>query len=140
MAYIVRRNQVNNGSTLNELDRMWDSMLKGRASYPAVDIIEEDERYLIEADLPGVTQEEIEAKVEDRVLILQSVEKEEQTPAESRSYLVRERSRSDFRRSFVVPKDADVDGIEASFKDGVLSLSIKKLPEAKPRSIEIKRG
>lgn len=140
MAYIVRRNQLNNGSVLNDMDRIWDSMLKGRSTAPAVDIIEEDDRYIIEADLPGLGESEIEAKVEDRVLILQSAESETEKPAEERTYLVRERSRSSFRRSFVVPKDADVDGIEAAFKDGVLSLSIRKLPEAKPRSIEIKRA
>ena len=140
MAYIVRRNPVNNGSVMNELDRVWDSLVSDRGTYPAVDIIEHENGYDIEADLPGISENDVEAKVEDRVLIIQSIEKKQENESDPARYLIRERRNHQFSRSFVVPKDADVTAIEASFKNGVLRLSIPKLPEAKPRSIEIRRG
>ena len=141
MAYIVRNNPNNNVSVANELDRVWDSLLTNRGSYPAVDIIENDSDYRLEADLPGVSEKNVEVKLEDRVLIVQSAaDAGEEVESEAPRYLIRERKTRSFRRSFVVPKDADVSGIEASFKNGVLELSIPKLPEAKPRSIEIKHG
>jgi HSP20 family protein len=140
MVYMVRRNPVHNGSVLNELDRVWDSLVSDRGTYPAVDIIENEHGYEIEADLPGISENDVEAKVEDRVLIIQSTEKKQENEADSARYLIRERRSRAFSRSFVVPKDADVTAIEASFKNGVLRLFLPKLPEAKPRSIEIRRG
>ncbi len=134
MAYIVHRRPM-----VNSIDKVWDSLLGEKSVFPPVDIVEDDNAYRLEADLPGFSDTEVEAVIEDRVLVLQANLPKEAVEDTSK-YLVRERAHRSFRRSFVVPKDADVTGVEARFSNGVLSVTIPKLPEVQPRTIEIKKG
>ncbi len=134
MAYIVHRRPM-----VNNIDKVWDSLLGEKSVFPPVDIVEGEKSYRIEADLPGFSDTEVEAVIEDRVLVLQA-NLPKDTEEETGTYLVRERNRRSFRRSFVIPKDADISSVEASFSNGVLSVVIPKLPEVQPRTIEIKRG
>ncbi len=105
---------------------------------PAVDVREDADGYTVEAELPGLTEKDISVKVEDRTLTIESVKEEKTEKKEENRYVLRERRASSFSRSFTLPEDAEVDGIEASFKNGILAVSIKKRPESKPRSIEVK--
>ena len=104
---------------------------------PAVDVREKDGEYLMEVELPGLTEKDIELNVEDNILTLSS-KKEESKEEKKNGYLIRERCNHEFARTFVLPKDVDRDKIKAEFKNGLLVVSIAKKPEAKPRTIDVK--
>lgn len=105
--------------------------------YPAVDVKEEEGQYILETDLPGFTDKDIDVKVEDNLLTISSRRKEE-AEKNNNGYILKERHSCTFSRSFVLPGEVDKEKIEANFKDGVLTLRLSKTPEAKPRQIEIK--
>ncbi|MCC6353739.1 MAG: Hsp20/alpha crystallin family protein [Verrucomicrobiae bacterium] len=104
---------------------------------PSVDILEDDKAYTIKADLPEVKKEDVKVTVENGVLVItgeRRAEKEEK----GRRYRRIERSHGSFVRSFTVPEDADSGKVNASFKDGLLIVTLPKSEEAKPRSIDVK--
>lgn len=104
---------------------------------PAVDIKEEDNRFLIKADVPGVDPKDIEITMEDGVLTIRgerTVEKDEKRE----DYRRVERSRGTFYRRFSLPDTADPDKIEATGKDGVLEIVIPKHEKVLPRRITVK--
>ena len=105
--------------------------------YPKVDVKEEEGRYVVEADLPGISEKDLEVKVEDNLLTISS-KKDEEKKDKKKGYLVKERRSYSFTRSFVLPGDVDKDKIEARFKNGVLTLTVDKNPAALPKQIEIK--
>ena len=105
---------------------------------PSVDIEEEDDKYLIKADLPGVDKKDIEVKLENGVL---SIRGEKHTETETGKGTKRhrtERFHGTFARSFTLPDAVKADQVDASYKDGVLKLLIPKAEEVKPRAIDIK--
>lgn len=104
---------------------------------PAVDVREEEKRYLMEVDLPGLTEKDIEVKLDHNLLTVSS-RKEESKEEKKNGYLIRERRSEGFTRSFVLPESVDREGIVAEFKNGVLNLSIPKVPAVQPRKIEVK--
>jgi len=110
---------------------VWD------ARTPAVDVRERENEYLMEAELPGLTEKDIELNVEDNILTLSS-KKEESKEEKKNGYLIRERRNYEFARTFVLPKDADRQKIKAEFKNGLLEVKIPKKPEARPRKIDVK--
>ena len=105
---------------------------------PAVDVRENADGYLLEADLPGLTEKDIDVRVDNRALVIESRTEEKAEKEDKSRYVIRERRSSTFSRAFTLPEDADADGVQASFKNGVLEVEIRKRPEAKPRSIEVK--
>jgi HSP20 family protein len=109
------------------------------ARSPVVDVRSEKDRYLIEAELPGVSEKDLKLELKEGLLTL-STEKKEEKADESKegSWIRRERRESFFSRSFELPEDADGDKIEATFKDGLLSVSMPKKPEASPRLVQVK--
>jgi len=98
---------------------------------------EEDKRYFMEVELPGLTEKDIDVKVEDNILTLSS-KKEESKEEKKDGYLIHERRRAEFARTFVLPNDADREQINAEFKNGLLMVQIPKKPEAQPRKIDVK--
>ena len=103
---------------------------------PAMDVKEEDDRYVITADVPGIDPKDIEITMEAGVLSIKGKRgagSEQQTSAYSRI----ERARGEFERRFSLPKGADADGIVATSSHGVLNVSIPKTAEPQPRRIEI---
>jgi HSP20 family protein len=104
--------------------------------HPAVDVLEAKDAYLIRAELPGMKREDINVEVKDGMLVL-SGERKSEKPAEGVEYRHVERVAAKFWRSFSLPESAKQDGIEASYKDGVLEIRVPKAEEAKPRQIEI---
>lgn len=108
------------------------------AAGPAVDVRETEDAYLLEADLPGLTEKDLEVRVEGRTLTIESKKEEKAEKKEEGAYVIRERRSVAFSRAFTLPEDAASESVEASFKNGVLELSIKKRPEAKRRFVEIK--
>jgi HSP20 family protein len=104
---------------------------------PAIDVKETENGYSLEAELPGVTDKDIELKLEGNMLTL-STKKEEQKEEKKDNYLLKERKSFSFTRSFVVPEDVDAEKISAEFKNGLLTLSLPKSEKAKPKMLEIK--
>lgn len=106
---------------------------------PTVDVEETDDRYLIKADLPGVERDQIEVSYDQGVLSIQGERKEErQTGGKGSRRHRTERFTGRFARFFTLPAAIEVDAIEATFENGVLSLNIPKAEEVRPRAIEIK--
>lgn len=119
------------------LDSFFDDAPVWTTRVPAVDVKEEEKRYLMEVELPGLTEKDIELKVEDNILTLSS-KKEESKEEKKNGYLLRERQSSEFCRTFVLPKDANHAEINAEFKNGLLVVNVPKKPEAQPRKIDVK--
>jgi HSP20 family protein len=103
---------------------------------PRVDIKEEDRRFVILADIPGVDPGNIEVHMDKGILTIKGERKA--ASDETTGKLTRvERSHGLFHRRFALPDSADADGIRASGKHGVLEISIPKRPETTPRRINI---
>ncbi len=104
---------------------------------PAVDIKEEENRFVLHADLPGIEPNEIEITMDEGVLTIKGervFDKEE----ESQGYKRVERARGTFYRRFSLPDTADAENIEAQGKNGVLEIVIPKKVAAQPRRITVK--
>ena len=104
---------------------------------PAVDIKEENDRFLITADLPGVDPREIEITMEDGVLTIKG-ERHSEASEEKEGYKRVERVSGTFYRRFSLPDSADAERIEAAGKDGVLTIVLPKHEKVQPRRIEVK--
>lgn len=104
--------------------------------YPHVDVAELEDRFVLTAELPGVENDDINVEFEDGVLRI-SGERKAETPKDG-NYLHNERFYGKFVRTFTVNTPVDADKIEATFKNGLLTLVIPKAEEAKPKHIKIK--
>jgi HSP20 family protein len=104
---------------------------------PAVDVTETGEKYVVTAELPGVRREDLTVEVHDGVLHLRGEKRSEREEKGEKSRWL-ERTFGSFSRSFTLPADADDTHIEASFRDGVLTVELAKRPEAKPRTIAVR--
>lgn len=118
-------------------DDFYTEPFLGGSAVPAVDVRETDAEYLMEMELPGLSEKDVEVKLENSLLTIsssKSVSKEEK----KNGYVLRERKSSQFSRSFVLPEGVDREKIAAEFKNGILNLSFPKVPAAKPKTIEVK--
>ena len=145
---MYRPNTIQNA--LNDFDRYFesffgDSILAPAArmlnQLPAVDIKETENAYILDMDLPGYDEKNIEVHVDGSSLTIASkqeeardVKKEEENQG---TYILRERRVNSFSRSFKLPENADPEAVSASFKNGILRLQIKKRSEAQKRAIQI---
>jgi len=102
---------------------------------PQVDIIEKPDSFVVLADLPGVTQDDLEVTLEKGVLTIQASAKAEEAEGLRADYA--EYEVGDFYRSFALGRGLNAEGVEARLKDGVLRLVIPKSEEYKARRIEI---
>lgn len=103
---------------------------------PTVDIKEESEKFLIQADIPGVKPDEIDISMEDGVLTI-SGERKTEAETENNGYKRVERTYGSFYRRFSLPDTADADAISAVSKLGVLNITIPKREAVKPRKISV---
>lgn len=103
---------------------------------PAVDVAENPEALLIHAELPGLSKEDVEITLENNVLTLKGERKFEKDVKEENYHRI-ERSYGLFARSFTLPPNVKTEASEATFKDGVLTIRLPKVEEAKPRKITI---
>lgn len=104
--------------------------------YPAVDVLEGKDSYLIRTELPGMKREDMKVEIKDGTLVL-SGERKSEKPAEGVEYRHAERVNAKFWRSFSLPETVKQDSIEATYKDGVLEIRLPKAEEVKPRQIEV---
>jgi HSP20 family protein len=116
----------------------WRRQLRWTAA-PAVDFTESDKAYEVTAELPGMDEKNIEVKVADGDLTIKG-EKQEEKEEKKKDYYLHERHFGAFERCFQLPEGVDADKIEASFKKGVLTVTLPKKPEAqKPeKKIDVK--
>lgn len=103
---------------------------------PAVDIYEDQNGLLIEADMPGMKASDFELSVENNVLTLRGQRKFEKQSDEGNYHRV-ERSYGSFTRSFTLPATVNVEQVAADYRDGVLKVSLPRREEAKPRQIQV---
>jgi HSP20 family protein len=142
MRYLVNRP----ANLFGDFDRVLNNLFEENQSLgrrnPSVDIRADEKAYTLDVELPGMSEKDVELKVEDNKLYISSVKKESEkdnsVKNEEIHFLLKERKQSEFARSFILPKDVDPEAIEASFSKGVLTISISKVPEKQPRSIKIK--
>jgi HSP20 family protein len=119
-----------------ELDQTFDTVARDASWSPAVDIHEEEQRFVLHADLPGVMPADIEITAEKGVLSLRGTRNFDQRRDDG-LYSRVERVTGKFVRTFSLPENVQTDAIKAQFKDGVLELTIPKVAKAEPRRIEI---
>jgi len=146
-------------NALSEFDNYMDSFFgdnflrrpeKAYNRLPPVDVRETENAYVIEAELPGFDQKDIQIRLDGTTLTIESHrEEEKKTPEQNTgetadaktsaagNFLIRERSLATFRRSFKLPENIDQEGISASFKNGVLFMEVTKKAEAQKRVIQI---
>ncbi|MCK5153264.1 MAG: Hsp20 family protein [Spirochaetales bacterium] len=145
MRYLVNRPS----NLFGDFDRVLNNMFDNNQTIgtavnrrnPSVDISESKEGYALEVELPGLSEKDVDLKIEDNKLLISSISKEAEgkdSKKEENHYLLKERSDFTFARSFILPKNANAEAVSASFSNGVLTISIEKSPEKQPRSIKIK--
>lgn len=105
----------------------------------AVDVVESEGNYTVQASLPGVKAEDLDITLEDNVLTVQGEVKSEERLANG-NYHVRERRYGNFSRSLRFPVAVNAEAIEAHMEDGVLTITVPKAEEVKPKRIAIKAG
>ena len=103
---------------------------------PRVDIREEDKRFVIEADIPGVDPKDIEVHMDKGILSIRG-ERKSESKTNGQNYSRVERSHGMFHRRFALPDSADANGISARGRHGVLEIAIPKKLETTPRKIDI---
>ncbi len=105
-------------------------------NFPLTDLWEEDDKYVLHVELPGVKKEDVKLTVQDGVLVLQGERKQRELP-EGANYLRNEITYGEFSRSIILPNKADVEKISANYRDGVLEVVIPKKEEEKPKEVKI---
>ena len=129
-----------------EMDRLWDEFFgPGRRALrpaemewiPAVDVSETPDQVTIKAEVPGLEAKDIDISLTGDVVTVKGEKKSEREEKKENYHLV-ERSYGSFSRSLKLPAAVDADKIEASYKQGVLTITCPKKEEVKPKAIEIK--
>ncbi|HZO81798.1 MAG TPA: Hsp20/alpha crystallin family protein [Candidatus Binataceae bacterium] len=103
---------------------------------PATDVIEDGEGYHFYFEMPGIKADSVEVRVEDGRLVIEAERKRPEWPKDAQVH-VAERTWGKLTRAFVLPEDASHDAIKATYRDGVLEVTVAKKPEAKPTKIKV---
>ena len=126
----------------NEFDRILnrrDDAEVTSAWCPVVDVAESEEALVLQAELPGITPEQVDVSVESGVLTISGEKKHEREEGEEGSeYHLLERRYGRFERSFSLPRTVDPEKVDATFSNGVLTVTLPKVEAAKPRKIAVK--
>ncbi|HUT29297.1 MAG TPA: Hsp20/alpha crystallin family protein [Sedimentisphaerales bacterium] len=125
-----------------DMDDLFNAFFGGWPTYehklwPAIDVAEDDNAIVVKAEVPGCKPDDIDVSVHGNTLTISGEKKHEQEKKEKGYYHV-ERSYGSFRRDLNLPNDVDPAKIEATCKDGVLSVTLPKAERAKPTKIKIK--
>ncbi len=124
-----------------DVDRLFDAFFgadrdQSRRWVPPVDLVEAEDHFVLKADLPGLSEQDVSIEVQDGTLTISGERKDEHESRERGWYRI-ERSFGSFSRSLTLPDGVDSDAITARFENGVLEVSIPKPEERKPRRVEI---
>jgi len=134
-------------SMQREINRMFDSFMQGGIQddgslglamwTPAVDIVEREDEFEVKVELPGVEKDDVKITLESNILTIRGEKKQEKEQKGENLHRV-ERSYGSFQRSFTLPTTVKNDKIDASYRDGILMITLPKAEEAKPKQIEVK--
>lgn len=138
------------GTIQNEMNRLFNTFFDqsnptGRNSgasrrwIPAMDLVETGDHYVLRADLPGLSDEDVNVQLEDNVLTI-SGERKAEHETQQEGYYRLERAFGAFSRSLTLPEGIDPDGVQAHFDRGVLEIRIPKPAQKKPRQVQISLG
>jgi HSP20 family protein len=143
---IVRWEPLREFSTLqNEMNRLFNSVFDAPAAggaapmrrwMPAMDLVEDGDHYVLRADLPGMSEEDVNIELDDSTLTISGERRSEQEGSREGQVRV-ERAFGAFSRSLTLPQGVDPEAITANFDRGVLEVRIPKPEQRKPRRIEI---
>jgi len=129
-----------------QMDRFWDSFLEGdlrRRSeeegewLPSLDVAETKNELVVKAEAPGLDPKDIDISLSDGLLTIKGEKRQEKEEKEANYHLV-ERSYGSFIRSVQLPREVQSDKISASYKNGILKITLPKSEEAKKKEIKIK--
>jgi HSP20 family protein len=135
-------------SLQQEMNRLFSTFFEGPAGggatsprrwIPAMDLVETEDQFVLRADLPGLTEADVEVSLEDNVLTVSGERKAEHEEKGEGFYRL-ERATGAFNRSLTLPKGVDGDAITARFDNGVLEVRIPKPEADKPRKVQIQVG
>ena len=118
----------------DELERLFETAPQAWA--PALDVQEDKDQYTLNLDLPGFKREDINVHLEDGTLVI-SGERKAETVAEGTEVHRRERFYGKFSRALTLPTAVSPDKVKASYKDGILTVTLPKAEEAKPKQIDV---
>jgi HSP20 family protein len=118
----------------DELDRLFESPLTGWA--PALDVHEDKNQFTIRAELPGLKREDIDVSLQDGALVISGERKSEKIE-EGVEIHRQERFYGKFQRALTLPEPVAADKVKADYKDGVLTVTLPKTEEAKPKKIDV---
>ncbi|MDR3459682.1 MAG: Hsp20/alpha crystallin family protein [Verrucomicrobiae bacterium] len=118
----------------DELDRLFETPLQAWA--PALDVHEDKEKFTVSLELPGLKREDINVHLEDGSLII-SGERKAETVSEGTEVHRQERYYGKFSRALTLPVAVAPDKVKAAFKDGILTVTLPKAEEAKPKQIDV---
>jgi HSP20 family protein len=135
------------GTLQNEMNRLFNTVFETpspstgalRRWMPAMDLVESDDHFVLRADLPGVSEDDVKIEFEDGALTVSGERKSEHESKGDGYYRV-ERAFGSFSRSLTLPKGVDPEAVSASVDRGVLEVRIPKPEQRKPRRIEISNG
>ncbi len=147
MSTIIRYNPLREAMTLNrQMDRLMEGAMRGSELWDGsmdwalpLDVIENDNEYVVKASLPGIKADDIEVTYHNQTLTVKGEMKQEEDVSEEK-YHLHERRYGVFSRSITLPSGVDGEAIKADFENGVLSLSLPKKEELKARRINIQSG
>ena len=145
MSSIIRWEPAREMMTLREaMDRLFDdaftrplSLAGNNWSIPAVDMYQTDNEVVVKAALPGIKADEVQINVTGEVLTLKGETKQESETKE-KAYHIREQRWGSFERSLVLPTEVVADKAKADFENGILTITLPKAEEVKPKTISIK--
>ena len=144
---IVRWEPLRELSSLqNEMNRLFNTVFDtpqansgNRRWVPAMDLVENDDHFVLRADLPGLAEDDVKIELEDNVLNISGERKAEHEERKEGYYRV-ERASGSFSRSLTLPEGVDPEAVSASFDRGVLEVRIPKPEQRKPRKVAISVG
>ena len=138
---LTRRRPFDDFAALTtRLDRLFEDVVgEGKRGEwtTAIDLVREQGKLILRADMPGITPEDVKIEVRDDIITV-SGQHEEEKEEKDKNYVRRERRFGSFSRSIALPSGVDADKIEATSKDGVVEVTIPLPAEKKARSVEIK--
>jgi HSP20 family protein len=135
------------GALQTEMNRLFNTVFDSpggnggtlRRWMPAMDLLETTDHFVLRADLPGMSEQDVNIELEDSTLTISGERKTEHEESQEGYYRV-ERASGSFQRSLTLPKGVDPEAVTASFDRGVLEVRIPKPEERKPRKISIGGG
>ena len=147
MSTIIRYNPLREAMSLSrQMDRLMEGAMSGTDLWDdsmdwalPLDVIENDNEYVVKASLPGIKADDIEVIYHNQTLTVKGEMKQEEDVSEKK-YHLHERRYGVFSRSITLPSGVDGDSIKADFENGVLTLSLPKKEELKARRINIQSG